>query len=229
MVSRTIRALRTLSLAAGDGAYLGSENDLLDRLGISRPTLRQAAKVVENERLISVRRGVNGGLYAQRPTMRDVVQLPALWLRMQDAKLADMQVASGSIMGVVSAGAARCEDPALRSEMEILRAQIDGVSPTQDQETVILRDELRLTGQMGRMTGNPVLMLFADIAYAFGMLDHEQRFFISDERRATWRRLQVQLCDALLARDSDIAALIQARRHEAIAGWMAENAEADKR
>lgn len=75
-VAHTARLLAALSLATGAGDFLGAEDELLARLGVSRPTLRQAAKIVENERLISVRRGTKGGLYAARPDVADVLHAP---------------------------------------------------------------------------------------------------------------------------------------------------------
>ena len=61
-VDRTASALADLSLAGESGRFLGSEDELLLRFGVSRPTLRQAAKMVANDRLITVRRGTGGGV-----------------------------------------------------------------------------------------------------------------------------------------------------------------------
>ena len=55
LVARTARELAELSLAHEDGDFIGAEDDLLSRLGVSRPTLRQAAKIAENDRLIGRR------------------------------------------------------------------------------------------------------------------------------------------------------------------------------
>ena len=90
LASRTARELANLSLAADPGAYLGAEDDLLGRFGISRPTLRQAAKIVERDRLISVRRGTKGGYFAERPDARDAIQSLARFLRIKGATLADV-------------------------------------------------------------------------------------------------------------------------------------------
>ncbi|MET0361451.1 MAG: hypothetical protein ABW048_06830 [Sphingobium sp.] len=227
-VSRIIRALREMSLSVDDGAYLGSENDLIDRLAISRPTLRQAAKVAENEQFISVRRGINGGIFARRPTMRSVVQLPALWLRMHNATLSDMQMVSRTIIPLVAARAAQCADEALIAELRALRKTIALTSGAETSDVVMLANELKLTGLMAQMAANPVLLLFCDIAYAFGMHEREQRFYDVEERRETWQGLQLQLCDAMLMPDPEIAMLITNRRHQAIQTWITENLEAGR-
>jgi len=46
---RAAHALREDILAREDGELLGSEDELMERLGVSRPTLRQAARLLEHE------------------------------------------------------------------------------------------------------------------------------------------------------------------------------------
>src|SRR3546814_4388112 len=87
LASRTARALADLSLAAAPGDHLGAEDDLLQRFGVSRPTLRQAAKLVERDRLISIRRGIKGGYFAERHDARDAIQSLARFLRLRGATL----------------------------------------------------------------------------------------------------------------------------------------------
>lgn len=67
-VSATVDMLRDEILQRDDGEWLGWEDDLVERLGVSRPTLRQAARLLEAEELLVVKRGTNGGLFARRPT-----------------------------------------------------------------------------------------------------------------------------------------------------------------
>ena len=97
-VARVVRALVRLSMDGEDGSYLGSELELLARFRVSRPTLRQAAKMLQNDQMIEVRRGLNGGFYACRPEARHVVQGPAFYLRLNGAMLGEAGVAMDIIM-----------------------------------------------------------------------------------------------------------------------------------
>ena len=61
--------LRKLALALHEGAFLGSEDDLVAKLGVARVTVRQAARLLEREGLLFVRRGIKGGYFAARPNV----------------------------------------------------------------------------------------------------------------------------------------------------------------
>jgi GntR family transcriptional repressor for pyruvate dehydrogenase complex len=60
--------LRALAFATAEGALIGGETELIAQLGVSRATLRQAARVLEAEGLLVVRRGPSGGYFSARPT-----------------------------------------------------------------------------------------------------------------------------------------------------------------
>ena len=61
-----IRTMREDLLEAAPGAFLGLEEEVLRRYDVSRPTLRQAARVLEYEQLLDVKPGksVRGYFYA---------------------------------------------------------------------------------------------------------------------------------------------------------------------
>ena len=61
--------LREILLRQQEGEMIGSEDDLVARLGVSRVTVRQAARLLEREGVLRVRRGINGGYFASRPSV----------------------------------------------------------------------------------------------------------------------------------------------------------------
>ncbi|MGE0878273.1 MAG: FadR/GntR family transcriptional regulator [Acidimicrobiia bacterium] len=85
-----------------DRAFLGSEQELLDRLGVSRPTLRQAARILEAEQLLVVKRGVNGGFFGQRPSPDGVVHMASIVLRAQSTTIGDVARALGAVQLAVA-------------------------------------------------------------------------------------------------------------------------------
>jgi DNA-binding FadR family transcriptional regulator len=73
-----------------DGTSLGREPDLVERFGVSRPSLREALRILEAEGLITVERGVRGGVVAHEPDQRMTARTAALVLRSRNVALADV-------------------------------------------------------------------------------------------------------------------------------------------
>src|SRR6266705_3331258 len=51
------------------GDSLASEADLMKRFGVSRPTLREAIRILESEGLVSISRGARGGASVLGPNI----------------------------------------------------------------------------------------------------------------------------------------------------------------
>src|SRR5438309_4148057 len=78
-VRRQIRPQRAAELVAADirGRILSGELDeglptemvLLEEFSVSRPTLREALRILETEGLVRTRRGKQGGAVVSRPTV----------------------------------------------------------------------------------------------------------------------------------------------------------------
>ena len=75
-------------LAEGDS--LGHEPDLVERFGVSRPSLREALRILEAEGLITVVRGVHGGVVVHEPDERMTARTAALVLQARNVALADV-------------------------------------------------------------------------------------------------------------------------------------------
>src|SRR5690606_34497762 len=82
------RQIVTGELKEGDA--LPPEASLLDAFAVSRPTLREAFRVLEAEGLISVRRGAHGGARVQTPSSRVAARYAGLVLQAQSTTLADV-------------------------------------------------------------------------------------------------------------------------------------------
>lgn len=221
MVTHTAKALTRMSLSAQDGEYLGAEADLLQALGISRPTLRQAAKVVESDRLLTVRRGAGGGFYAARPTARDALQAPAMWLKLQAANLEQMNAASRLIFPHAAAMAATCTDPELIEGLRRFRRDLEIRRPGEEAANETVEAEVSLHDLVARMTGDPVMQLFIGISYSFGLLDRRLNLYRGEiARRLLWLELQRRLCDAIIAGDGELARKVAIERGELVSAWI---------
>jgi DNA-binding FadR family transcriptional regulator len=72
--------LRALALSVPEGALLGAEDALVSKLGAARNTVRQVARLLEREGLLTVRRGINGGYFAARPSLHTIEQTVSAYL-----------------------------------------------------------------------------------------------------------------------------------------------------
>src|SRR5690349_21777332 len=109
-IADELRAL-IVSGALSEGDSLGHEPDLVERFGVSRPSLREALRILEAEGLISVVRGVLGGVVVHEPDERMTARTAALVLQARNVSLADVYDARSLLeptaVRVVATGRAR--------------------------------------------------------------------------------------------------------------------------
>ncbi|MGF7236598.1 MAG: FadR/GntR family transcriptional regulator [Frankia sp.] len=89
LIADELRAL-IVSGALSEGDFLGREPDLVDRFGVSRPSLRDALRILEAEGLITVARGVHGGVIVHEPNQRMTARTASMVLRAREVSVADV-------------------------------------------------------------------------------------------------------------------------------------------
>jgi DNA-binding FadR family transcriptional regulator len=99
-----------------EGDALPSETVLMETFSISRPTLREAFRILESEGLIVVRRGAHGGARVQVPSSEVAAGYTGLVLQHRGATLADVFTARVIVEAPAAAIVARMPDCAKRAE-----------------------------------------------------------------------------------------------------------------
>jgi DNA-binding FadR family transcriptional regulator len=66
VIASSIRQ-RIVSRELQPGDRLPAEPDLMEQFGVSRPTLREGIRILENEALVTIRRGAHGGARVREP------------------------------------------------------------------------------------------------------------------------------------------------------------------
>jgi DNA-binding FadR family transcriptional regulator len=73
-----------------EGEYLASERALMERFGVSRPTMREAIRILESEGLITIQRGVHGGAVVHSPNVSVASRYVGLVLQANGTTLMDI-------------------------------------------------------------------------------------------------------------------------------------------
>ena len=109
LVAAHLRA-RIVSGELADGDELPRESDMLAEFGVSRPSLREALRVLETEGLVRIRRGNVGGAIVRRPTASSAAYHLSLTLRVNEVTHDDLAVARLAVEPICAALAAGLPD-----------------------------------------------------------------------------------------------------------------------
>jgi DNA-binding FadR family transcriptional regulator len=66
------------------------ENELTLEFGLSKPTVREALRILENEGLIEVRRGLGGGARVRHPSVSEAAKTIGVYLQIGDVPVMDV-------------------------------------------------------------------------------------------------------------------------------------------
>ncbi|MDE3075320.1 MAG: FadR family transcriptional regulator, partial [Chloroflexota bacterium] len=114
-----------------DGDLLPRQEDLLEQFGVSKPSLREALRILETEGLITVQRGNVGGARVHAPRIQDAAYMIGLVLRSRNVSLEDvgdsLKLLEPVCAGLCAARADRSETvlPGLGEAQAQVRQQID--------------------------------------------------------------------------------------------------------
>jgi DNA-binding FadR family transcriptional regulator len=130
MVAEMLRE-RIVSGQLQDGAMLPRQEDLLQEFRVSRPSLREALRILEAEGLITVHRGNRGGATVHMPRAANAAYSVGLVLQSRGVQLADVRDALKAIEPICAGLCAQRADryetvlPTLREVYEATLAVID--------------------------------------------------------------------------------------------------------
>ena len=147
-------------LAAGDA--LPPESELMARFGVSRPTLREAFRVLESESLIAIRRGARGGARVQPPAREVAARYAAFTLEYRGVTVRDVYDARAALevpsVGKLALG---------RSDADL--EALDAALGWPDAVTGDPRESIRLHGDfhtlLVRLAGNQTLTLLNEMLH----------------------------------------------------------------
>jgi DNA-binding FadR family transcriptional regulator len=146
-----------------DGQRLGSGPELVERFGVSRPTLREAFRILEAESLITIERGVYGGVIARRPDEGHTVRAMATVLQSRGATLSDVYEARTAIepSAVRLLATARSR----KTKVKALRAIVDREDAAIDDPPLYAAANIEFHEALVGASDNKTLLLLTEVLH----------------------------------------------------------------
>jgi len=197
-----------------DGDALPSENVLMGEFAVSRPTLREAYRILESEGLITVRRGARGGARVQEPSPDVVARYAGVVLQHRNVTVADVLDARV----IVEAPAARAL-ASRRDRVSIAKQLQEKLDSMDDDEASSFHE---FNDLVVRLAGNQTLVLVTTMLEHISQaaaLSYKRRPHPDDDARLARKahRTRQSLIDLIRAGDADRAEELW-RRHLVEAG-----------
>jgi DNA-binding FadR family transcriptional regulator len=191
----------------GEGDPLGHEPELIERFGVSRPSLREALRILEAEGLISVVRGVQGGVFVHEPDQRLTARTAALVLQARNVSLADVYEARTIIepAAVRLVAGARSRKASARRLRELIADEAAAI----DSPEAFGVANARFHAELVAMAGNQTLTIVAEMLHEVVARAVTEVSQVdgggSDATRRRGVRSQERLADLVEAGDVDAA------------------------
>jgi DNA-binding FadR family transcriptional regulator len=92
------------------GDLVGTEPELVERMGVSRAILREAVRLMEHHHIARMRRGPGGGLFVMPPSNAAVTETVAIYLARRGMKLSELaELRTGIEVAIADLAAARVD------------------------------------------------------------------------------------------------------------------------
>lgn len=221
MAAKLAGQLREEILALGPGKFLGSEPELVERFSVSRPTFRQVSQLLAQEQLLTVRRGIRGGVYTCAPEMVTVQRAASNYLRAHHTTLAQVLDAAEVISTILVTRAARSTSPERRKQLLAIRAELVERLAGSDPGDV---HELagRLADLIALSADNPALRLQLAVLHSLVGDWRGNAAPLHPARGMAFIELRLKVIDALLENDGEVAAIYDRRTFELLRSWRGE-------
>jgi DNA-binding FadR family transcriptional regulator len=160
IIADELRAL-IVSGQVSEGASLGREPDLVERFGVSRPSLREALRILEAEGLITVVRGVLGGVVVRAPDVRGTARTASILLASRKVTLGDVQGARN----VIEPAAARilAASPGRKDAVADLRGLVERQAAAIDDPAAFGEANAAFHERLVVLAGNQTLAIVAEM------------------------------------------------------------------
>jgi DNA-binding FadR family transcriptional regulator len=180
------------------GTRLPPENELLDRYGVSRPSLREAMRILEDHGLLTMKPGPGGGPVVSDLSAADYARTSTFFFHVLGVTLRDLAEARVFLDPVFARVAAERRDPAVIARIKAFVDTNDADAATDGDDwagaAIAFHDALACA------TGNTILDLFAGALQVL-YIERTQRGLQPGDRAAS-HETHMAIAHAILAGDA---------------------------
>ncbi|WP_235892244.1 FadR/GntR family transcriptional regulator [Mycolicibacterium hodleri] len=160
LVAQTLRKM-IVDGQLTDGDFLPFEADLMTHFQVSRPTLREAVRVLESDRLVEVRRGSRTGAKVRVPGPEIVARPAALLLAISGTTLGDVMTAR---IGIEPHAARLLAEDGSAAAHEELRRLVSEI-PQAREAGRLAQASAELHRRLVELSGNATLAMIAGMLH----------------------------------------------------------------
>jgi DNA-binding FadR family transcriptional regulator len=142
------------------GEPLASEKDLMQRFGVSRPTLRAALRILETQSLVEVRRGSRGGTWVCAPSIDVTARRAGAFLQYHRATVDDVHRARALVEPPAVVILANRRDP---DQLARLQATLDSEAAALNDMALVRTIGQRFHAEIVELAGNQTLIVFSSM------------------------------------------------------------------
>lgn len=201
LVQDTAEKLRDMILAREVGVQIGSLTDVAEQLGVGIVTVQQAARVLEHEGLLEVRRGPGGGYYGARPDKAALDRAFATYMRVHGYRFHDSLEMLSLLDCEIMPAAARCENETLRQPLMELARRIDSCNRPEDR--MVFEADMR--NALFNIVKLPLIELLARVTMQMYNSQSVYTVFAGEEGAQAWKTGRRRILEAILQQDEQLA------------------------
>lgn len=201
LVQDTAARMRELIFARPEGEQIGSLPELAKNLGVGIVTVQQAARILEHEGLLEVRRGPGGGYYGSRPDAADLERALAAYMRSQPASWEEALDMTSLLFNELCAAAAGSVERGGQEELREFGLRFADCATEADMGAM----EQDFQDLLFRMVDRPLFELLTRVTLRFSAMrpgETPGRGLIGLDQWISGRR---RIIDAILRRDVELA------------------------
>jgi len=218
LVSETAERLRNKILEQPPDTQLGSLNQVAERLGVGIVTLQQAARILEHEGLLAVKRGPGGGYYGVRPDDAALERAFATYMRVHDFGYREAFEITLLLDCDIIEAAAEISDETFTAALGALLEQLASCRTMDDQ----IGFEIKLRETLLDYIKRPLLELMSSVSWQLymtpaGEVPHSGSIDLED-----WKTGRRRILHAISQRDKQLAHFEAQRYRRMVLAWLHE-------